>query len=130
MGHGRRSGDGGEARRPYFETLFVTSAPAANLPRIAHEIRRLRRVDDAMIYEPVLVGSFEGAILGIVLNGKIEAVVIYDGIPIPSQHEVPLLRDFLTTHQQLDISTLAPREIGVTLARAVKRIRPELDSTC
>jgi arginine decarboxylase len=121
------SPDGSESRRPYFETLFVSPAPAANLLQIAHEIRRLRRVEDAMIYEPVLVGSFEDAILGTVLNGKIEAVVIYDGIPIPSQHHVPLLRDFLTTYQQLDTSTVAPREIGVTLARAIKRIRPELD---
>ena len=95
--------------------------------QIAQEIRRLRRVEDAMIYEPVLVGSVEDALLAIIMNGKIEAVVIYDGIPVPSQHDVPLLRDFLTTHHQLDTSSLAPREIGVTLARLIKRIRPELD---
>jgi arginine decarboxylase len=116
---------GGDARRPYFETLFVSPAPAANLQQIAHEIRRLRRVEDAMIYEPVLVGSFEDAILGTVLNGKIEAVVIYDGIPIPSQHDVPLLREFLTTYQQLDTSTLAPREHGASSASA-----PSSTSTC
>ena len=52
----------GETRRPYFETLFVTPAPAANFPQIAQELRRLRRVEDPMIYEPVLVGSFEDAI--------------------------------------------------------------------
>ena len=80
-----------------------------------------------MIYEPVLVGSFEDAILATIMNGKIEAVVIYDGIPVPSQHDVPLLRDFLATYHQLDTSSLAPREVGVTLARAIKRIRPELD---
>ncbi len=119
--------EGREARRPYFEALFVSPAPAANLPQIAHEFRRLRRVEDAMIYEPVLVGSFEDAILAVVMNGKIEAVVIYDGIPIPSQHEMPLLRDFLATYLQLDVTSLAPREIGVELARAIKRIRPELD---
>ena len=118
---------GGESRRPYFETLFVSPAPAASLAKVAQEIRRLRRVEDAMVYEPVLVGSFEDAILGTVFNGKIEAVVIYDGIPIPSQHDVPLLRAFLSTYQNLDTSSLAPREIGVTLARAIKRIRPELD---
>ena len=119
--------EGREARRPYFETLFVTPAPAAALPQIAQEIRRLRRVEDAMIYEPVLVGSFEDALLATVFNGKIEAVVIYDGIPVPSQHDVPLLRDFLATHQQLDASSLAPRLVGVALARSIKRIRPELD---
>jgi len=119
--------DGGEHRRPYFETLFVSPAPVNKLPQIAHDIRLMRRAEDAMIYEPVLVGSFEDALLGIILNGKIEAVVIYDGIPIPSQHESSLLRDFLATHEHLDTSSLAPREIGVTLARAIKRVRPELD---
>lgn len=118
---------GADGRRPYFETLFVTTAPAANLPQIANEIRRLRRVEDAMIYEPVLVGSVEDALLATIMNGKIESVVIYDGVPVPSQHDVPLFRDFLTSHLQLDASTLAPREIGVTLARLIKRIRPELD---
>jgi arginine decarboxylase len=118
---------GPEAHRPYFETLFVTPAPAASVPRIVQELHRLRRVEDEMIYEPVLVGSFEDAILAVILNGKIEAVVLYDGIPIPSQHDVPLLREFLTTYQQLDTASLAPRTIGLTLARAIKRIRPELD---
>ncbi len=87
---------GAETRRPYFETLFVTAAPRANFPQIAHELRRLRRAEDPMIYEPVLVGSFEDAAMAIIMNGKIEAVVIYDGIPVPSQHNVPLLRDFLS----------------------------------
>jgi len=121
------SPEGAESRRPYFETMFVTAAPAANVPKIAQEIRRLRRAEDAMIYEPVLVGSVEDALLGVIMNGKIEAVVIYDGIPVPSQHDMPLLRDFLTTYQKLDTSTVAPREIGLTLARMIKRVRPELD---
>jgi len=121
------SPNGSEHGRPYFETLFVTTAPTANLPQIANEIRRLRRAEDAMIYEPVLVGSVEDALIATLMNGKIESVVIYDGIPVPSQHDVPLLRDFLTSHLQLDASSLAPREVGVTLARLIKRIRPELD---
>ncbi len=118
---------GGEARRPYFETLFVTAAPAAHFPQIAQELRRLRRPEDPLIYEPVLVGSLEDAAMAIIMNGKIEAVVIYDGIPIPSQHNVPLLRDFLNAHHQLDTTSLAPRDIGVTLARLIKGVRPELD---
>ncbi len=117
---------GGESHRPYFETLFVTPWPAAQRSGIAQEIRRLRRHEDAMIYEPVLVGSVEDAVLGTILNGKVEAVVIYDGIPVPSQRDVPLLRDFLTAHG-LDTASLVPREIGVSLARIIKRIRPELD---
>ena len=119
--------EGGESHRPYFETLFVSPAPAAALPKLAHEIRQLRRGQDAAIYEPVLVGSFEDAILGIILNGKIESVVIFDGVPVPSKHEAPLLHDFLTTFHNIDTSSFAPHEIGIALSRLIKRIRPELD---
>ncbi len=121
------SDGGGHGSRPYFETLFVSPAPATGQLQIAQEIGRLRRAGDAFIYEPVLVGSFEDACLAVILNGRIQAVVIYDGIPIPSKHETSLLRDFLATHGSMDTSSLAPREVGVALARTIKRVRPELD---
>lgn len=117
----------GEAHRPYFETLFVTPTPAASRAKVAAELRRLRRTDDAMIYEPVIVGSVEDALLAVILNGKIEAVVIFDGVPVPSQHDLPLLRDLLASRQHLDTTSRAPREVGLTLAQMIKRIRPELD---
>jgi len=116
-----------ETHRPYFETLFVTPAPQANYARIAQELRRLRRAEDPMIYEPVLVGTFEDAMMGVIMNGKVEAVVIYDGIPVPSQHEMPLLREYLTAHHNVDTSSLAPQDVGVALARIIKNVRPELD---
>jgi len=118
---------GGDTHRPYFETLFVTPVPASNREKIARELRRLRRVEDAMIYEPVLVGSVEDALVATILNGKIEAVVIFDGIPVPSQHDVPLVHDLLASRTEMDTSSFAPHEVGVTLARLIKRVRPELD---
>lgn len=121
------TGDAAETRRPYFETLFVSPVPAALRPQIAGEIRRLRRTEDPMIYEPVMVGSVEDALLATLLNGKIEAVVIYDGVPVPSQHNLPLLHEFLTAYHHFDGSTMAPQNVGVELARLIKRIRPELD---
>ncbi|OWT75536.1 MULTISPECIES: decarboxylase [unclassified Achromobacter] len=114
-------------RRPYFEALFVTPASTARLAALAREIRHLRRPDDLMVYEAVMVGSFEDAFLAAVLNGKLEAVVIYDGIPIPSAHDVPLLREFLRIHKHLDTSTATPREVAIQLAQAIKNLRPELD---
>lgn len=118
---------GSHARRPYFEALFVSPAPPARAAAISREIRELRRHDDTLIYEPVMVGSVEDALLATILNGKLEAVVIYDGIPIPSKHDAPLLRNFLSVYQHLDTTVDAPREIGVKLARMIANIRPELD---
>jgi arginine decarboxylase len=118
---------GAAVHRPYFEALFVSPAPAARHPGMCQEIRQLRRPGDTMVYEPVMVGSLEDALLATILNGKLQAAVIYDGIPVPSQHDLPLLHDFLTVYKNLDTEDTAPREVGVKLARLIKGIRPEMD---
>lgn len=117
----------GDTHRPYFETLFVTPTAAASRAKTAAEVRQLRRPADRMVYEPVMVGSVEDALLATILNGKIQAVVIFDGIPVPSQHDVPLLHELLASHLQIDAEGLAPQQVGETLAKLIKRIRPELD---
>ncbi len=61
-----------DARRPYFEVLIVTGATAARWPTLSAECRRLRRPQDAFIYEPVFVGSFE----------DLAAVVIHEGFAL------------------------------------------------
>ena len=60
-----------EARRPYFEALFVSAQPAARWPALADELRGLRRPEDDFIYEPVIVGSFEDAFCAAAINPAI-----------------------------------------------------------
>ncbi|MGE6916482.1 decarboxylase [Achromobacter kerstersii] len=117
----------GAQRRPYFETLFVNAMSPARSAAICQEIRQLRRPEDGLVYEPVLVGTFEDAVLATILNGKIEAVVIYDGVPFGSKHDTPVLRDFLTVYQHMEPSAGESHEAGLKLARFIANIRPELD---
>ena len=48
-------------------------------PEIRETFRRLRRAEDEFVYEPVVVGSFEDAVLAVVFNPNLQAVVISDG---------------------------------------------------
>lgn len=125
----RVPGAGEEAapHRPYFEVLVVSPARRAAWSELAQELRKLRRPQDKFIYEPVFVGSFEDAVLGTILNGSLEAVMIYEGIPFASSHHSPVLREFLTTH--LAASGIDPNsgQYGLALAQALKQLRPELD---
>src|SRR5690349_5286744 len=116
----------GQARRPYFEVLIVSPADRAMWPEIRETFRKLRRVEDEFVYEPVVVGSFEDAVLAVVFNHNLQAVVISDGFAYPSQHTVPVLRDILTRQVQL---AERPRsnDLGTLLAQMVRRWRPELD---
>jgi len=110
-------------RRPYFEVLFVNSQPAARWPAFAREIRRLRRREDAFIYEPVMVGSFEDAICATILNPNIVAVVLAEGFPYRSRHDAPILRSVLDPLGEVESADAS----ALRLSGALRRLRPELD---
>jgi len=121
------AGEESAPHRPYFEVLAVSPARPAAWSELARELRKLRRPQDKFIYEPVFVGSFEDAVLGTILNGSLEAVMIYEGIPFASSHNSPVLREFLTSH--LAASGIDPNtgQYGLALAQGLKQLRPELD---
>jgi arginine decarboxylase len=112
-----------EGRRPYFEVLIVTGAPAARWPALRAEWRRLRRPLDAFIYEPVLVGSFEDAFCATMLNPDLGAVVIHEGFAFKSQQNLPILRMLEEAKDRREDS----QELALHLAQVIKRVRPELD---
>jgi arginine decarboxylase len=116
----------GQSRRPYFEVLIVSPAERATWPEIRETFRRLRRTEDDFVYEPVVVGSFEDAVLAVVFNTNLQAVVISDGFAYPSQYTLPVLREILTRQAEVAESARGG-DLGTLLARMVRRWRPELD---
>jgi arginine decarboxylase len=113
--------------KPYFEILVVTPADPSQWERSRHDLKRLRRPDDAFVYEIVPVGTFEDAVIGTVCNPNIQAVVIRDGFEYRSRHDAPMLREFLLRHLNGEEASTAPGALATALAAAVKRYRPELD---
>jgi arginine decarboxylase len=117
----------GNGHAAYFETLVVTPADPATWDRARHDLKRLRRPEDAFAYEIVQVGTFEDAVLGAICNHNLQAVVIRDGFEYRSRHDVPVLRDFLHRHLEGVEASIEPGVRATALARAIKRYRPELD---
>src|SRR6201987_1480657 len=117
------TGEEAAPHRPYFEVLFVSPARPSSWPELAQELRKLRRPQDKFVYEPVFVGSFEDAVLGTILNGSLEAVLIYDGIPFASSHHNPVLREFLTSHLAASGTDTNSGQYGLVLAQALKQVR-------
>jgi arginine decarboxylase len=117
----------GEGHKPYFEALVVTPNDPSKWERARNELKRLRRTEDLFNYELVQVGSFEDGVIGTIFNHNLQAVVIYDGFPFHSRHDLPVLRDFLQRTLRVDPASIAPGALATTLARAIKNFRPELD---
>jgi arginine decarboxylase len=125
----RISGAGEEAApyRPYFEVLVVSPARQMAWQELAQDLRKLRRPQDKFAYEPVFVANFEDAVLATILNGSIEAVVIYEGITFASSRNSPILHEFLTSHLAASGVNANSGEYGLALAQGLKQLRPELD---
>jgi arginine decarboxylase len=120
--------DTGDLTKPYFEVLIVSDDPTPEQVRQSRaELRQLRRPEDPFVYETVTVPSFEEGILAVVMNADVQAVVIRDNFRFKSQFDAPLLRAYLAQHQSLELGSLEPKDYGVALARAIGKIRPELD---
>ena len=116
-----------DSQRPYFEVLSVTATDPSHYEQARHDIRRLRRPDDSFVYELLQVGSFEDAIVGVLANPDVQAVVIGDGFTFRSRHELPGLRDALAHSMPFDPASVEVRDYGLKLAQTLKAIRPELD---
>jgi arginine decarboxylase len=121
------TGEERAAHRPYFEVLVVSPARRTAWHELAADFRRLRRPQDKFVYEPVFVGTFEDAVLATILNGGVEAVIIYEGISFASSHNSPVLREFLTSHLATSGIDANSSDLSLALARGLKQLRPELD---
>src|SRR5881398_107314 len=118
----------GDLTKPYFEVLIVSDDPTPEQVRQGRaELRQLRRPEDPFVYEAVTVPSFEEGVIGVVMNADVQAVVIRDNFRFKSQFDAPLVRTYLEQHMSLEPGSLEPKDYGVTLARAIGKIRPELD---
>ncbi len=116
----------GQARKPYFEVLIVAAADRSAWPGIRETFRGLRLEQDGFVYEPVVVGSFEDAVLACIVNYNLQSVVILDGFGYKSQYSLPALREMIAPFLPGDAP--ATGELGTSLARVLKHIRPELDT--
>ncbi|MFI0432386.1 MAG: aminotransferase class I/II-fold pyridoxal phosphate-dependent enzyme [Candidatus Nanopelagicales bacterium] len=112
----------GSTDRPYFEVLTVTTATPEDRAEMSAVIRLLRSPTDDFVYESVIVDSVQDALLALVVNPEIQAVVAHDGFPFHSRHNLPHLEEFLTAR-----GTQMTGDLALQLLAICKEIRPEVD---
>src|SRR5256885_14850092 len=71
--------------------------------------------------------SLHDALPILVMNADVQAVIIKDNFRFKSQFDAPLLRSYLEQHLSQECGSLEPKDYGVALARAIGKIRPELE---
>ena len=113
--------------RPYFEVLVVEDLSEAQERSLQDELRRWRRPDDQFIYDIVVVPSFEDAVMAVRINYRLQACVIRRHIAHRSRHDAATLAPYVGGFRFYDLMDQPPDERAQILARALARVRPELD---
>jgi len=116
-----------QAGRPYFEVMVVDHMSHQAKQSLRQGLRRMRRAEDAFLYETVIVPSLEDAVIAALLNPVIQAVVIRYDFPLKTHTDQPLIRRELS-HVPLDeLADAEPSERGLLLASLLFDLRPEVD---
>ena len=115
--------------RPYFEVLIVDNVNEQQERFLRANLHRARRAEDPFIYEAVVVPSLEDALMGILFNYNVQAVVIRPGLSLKSKNDLPMLQQLLSHIKgPIDLDGLQPSDYGPEACRLIGKVRPELDA--
>ncbi|MBS0124052.1 aminotransferase class I/II-fold pyridoxal phosphate-dependent enzyme [Thetidibacter halocola] len=115
--------------RPYFEVLIVDEVNEHQERFLKQNLQRMRRAEDPFIYEAVVVPSLEDALIGILFNHNVQAVVVRPGLTLKSKNDLPILNQYLSrVADDEEMEALEPHAYGPEACRLIAKIRPELDA--
>ncbi|MBI3228312.1 MAG: aminotransferase class I/II-fold pyridoxal phosphate-dependent enzyme [Mycolicibacterium cosmeticum] len=112
----------------YFEVLVVEKMTEAQERALRKEVRSWRRPDDEFVYELVVVGSGDEALIAARLNVNLQAVVIRRRFSHQSTRDLSTLSEFIDHKLSHDLDDhKSPDERAAILAKSLHELRPELD---
>ncbi|MDF1799681.1 MAG: beta-eliminating lyase-related protein [Planctomycetota bacterium] len=111
----------------YFEVLLVEDLTATEELNVRTSMRDLQQPGDGFTSELVVVRSFQDALVAVLFNFNIQAVVIRYAPQFESENLSDELRPFLQNLLGLDYSNKESIALGPLLGRTIKAFRPELD---
>ncbi len=115
--------------KPYFEVLIVDDINEHQEKWLKNNFQRMQGADDPFHYETVVVPSLQDALIGILFNHNIQAIVVRPGLSLESKVELPILTRYLNrAGGAVSLEELAPENYGPELCRLIARVRPELDA--
>jgi arginine decarboxylase len=111
----------------HFEVLFVDNLSHHEETAMRSKIAELSDDDEHLSYDVVVQRSFQDALIALLLNYNIQAVVIRYAPPYASENIESLLKPFLGYIHDLDFSNVLEEDLGPILGKIIKQFRPELD---
>ena len=119
--------DQSAGRKNYFEVLFVEDLTSADEVALRSKLRELRDPDELFTYDVTVQRSFQDALIALLFNHNIQAVVVRYAPPYRSTNIAPLIKPYIQNVLKIDLESTPESELGPALGELVRQFRPELD---
>lgn len=117
-----------DAPRPnYFEVLFVDDLDDAEETVLKTKLVKCRDRSDAFIYDTVVVRTVQDAMIALLFNHNIQAVVVRFGAPFKADDLSGILKPYTRTISGIEPDEAARASLGTFLGRMCRWFRPEVD---
>lgn len=114
-------------RPNYFEVLFVDDIDEVEEAALKHRLRQVRDKSDAFVYDALVVRTVQDALIALLFNHNIQAVVTRFGVPFAGTNHKGVLREFTRAIDALDPGVIGRANMGPYLGRMTRWFRPEVD---
>lgn len=115
-------------RKNHFEVLFIDNISDQDENNLKHSLRTIKTPKDKFSYGVVVQRSFQDAMITLLFNHNIQAVVVRYAPPYHSKQITPLIKPYIQEVTKLDFSTKPENDLGPIIGELIKQLRPELDT--
>lgn len=120
-----------EKTRPnYFEVLFVDEFDEVEEAALKQKLLKCRDKNDPFVYDVVVVRTVQDALIALLFNHNIQAMVTRFGVPYPGDNHKGVLREFTRAIDLLQPDGISRASTGPWLGRICRWFRPEVDRYC
>ncbi len=114
-------------RKNHFEVLFVDNISEKEETVLKQKISSLQTANDTFSYGVIVQRSFQDALISLLFNHNIQAVVVRFATPYRSKISTPLIKPYIKEINKFDYASKSETDLGPILRDVIKKFRPELD---
>lgn len=111
-----------------FEVLFVEEMKPADEVALREKLHHLREPSENFIYDVTIQPSFQDALIALLFNHNIQAVVIRYAPRYHSSTISPLIKPYIQSVLNLNLNKNSELDLGPILGKLIKQFRPEVDA--
>ncbi len=115
-------------RKNHFEVLFVEDLTSMEESELQENLRELRDSNEQFTYDVILQRSVQDALIALLFNHNIQAVVIRYAPHFRSSNISTLIKPYIQNVLKIDLESFPESYLGPLLGKLIKEFRPELDT--